>query len=202
MLWLTSEQGTVIIRVWDNSSQMPVRRDAGLYAEGGRGVALVAAIANDWGAYRKLLGKVTWCMLASNSDGVAMKDERKHRLAAVMGARYYPTEPASPWFTPAASPRRAAPAAAGGVSRRTLTAAGRPPRSARSACRTRRRGAGTSCRSPGRARDARRARRPAPSGPGRHLVGRLDGVRSFRSSTPRMIVLPASVVSTEQSRPD
>jgi anti-sigma regulatory factor (Ser/Thr protein kinase) len=103
VLWLTSEQGAVIIRVWDNSSQMPVRRDAGLYAEGGRGVALVAAIANDWGAYRKLLGKVTWCMLASNSDGVAMKDERKHRLAAVMGARYYPTEPASPWFTPAAT---------------------------------------------------------------------------------------------------
>jgi anti-sigma regulatory factor (Ser/Thr protein kinase) len=103
VLWLTSERGAVIIRVWDNSSQMPVRQDAGLYAEGGRGVALVAAIANDWGAYRKLLGKVTWCMLASNSDGVAMKDERKHRLAAVMGARYYPTEPASPWFTPAAT---------------------------------------------------------------------------------------------------
>ena len=113
VLWLTSERGAVIIRVWDNNGEMPMRQDAGLYAEGGRGVALVAALADDWGAYRKFLGKVTWCMLASNSNGIAMKDERKHRLAAVMGARYYPTEPASPWFTPAASrgggPRRPPP---------------------------------------------------------------------------------------------
>ena len=101
VLWLTSERGAVIIRVWDNNGEMPMRQDAGLYAEGGRGVALVAALADDWGAYRKFLGKVTWCMLASNTNGIVMKDERKHRLAAVMGARYYPTEPASPWFTPA-----------------------------------------------------------------------------------------------------
>lgn len=101
VLWLTSDHGAVIIRVWDNNSQTPMRRNAGPYAEGGRGVGLVAALAHDWGAYRKVLGKVTWCILASNSNSVVMKEERKHRLAAVMGARYYPTEPASPWFTPA-----------------------------------------------------------------------------------------------------
>jgi anti-sigma regulatory factor (Ser/Thr protein kinase) len=101
VLWLTSEQGAVIIRVWDNNGQMPMRRDPGPYSEGGRGVGLVAALAHDWGAYRKVFGKVTWCLLASNSNGVPMKEERKHRLAAVMGARYYPTEPPSPWFTPA-----------------------------------------------------------------------------------------------------
>lgn len=99
LVWLTSEQGAVLIRVWDSNSQMPARHDADPYAEAGRGVALVAALANDWGAYRKLLGKVTWCLLGLNSNSTIMKDERKHRLAAVMGARYRPTGPASPWFT-------------------------------------------------------------------------------------------------------
>jgi anti-sigma regulatory factor (Ser/Thr protein kinase) len=102
VLWLTSEQeGSVLIRVWDCSSQMPVRQDPEPYAEGGRGVALVAALATDWGAYRKRFGKVTWCLLGSNSNGNVMKDERKHRLASVLGARYYPEAPSSPWFTPA-----------------------------------------------------------------------------------------------------
>ena len=176
LLWLTSEQqGSVLIRVWDNSSQMPVCQDAAPYAEGGRGVALVAALANDWGAYRKLLGKVTWCMLGLNSNGNAMRDERKHQLAAVLGARYYPEEPASP---PGSLPHRQWPGgrgsrppssdrgrAAGEVSRRAPTAAARPPRPSRSACRTRPHGAGTSCRSRGRARHVRPARRPALSWP-------------------------------------
>jgi anti-sigma regulatory factor (Ser/Thr protein kinase) len=99
LVWLTSEQGAVLIRVWDNNSQMPACQDADPYAEAGRGIALVATLADDWGAYRKLLGKVTWCLLCLNSYGAVMKDERKDRLAAVMGARYQPTGPASPWFT-------------------------------------------------------------------------------------------------------
>jgi len=109
LVWLTSEQGALLIRVWDNNSQMPSRQNADPLAEAGRGVALVAALASDWGAYRKLLGKVTWCLLGLNSDSTVMKDERKDRLAAVMGARYRRPAPSSPWFTRASAIGRPGP---------------------------------------------------------------------------------------------
>ncbi len=133
LLWLTSEQqGSVLIRVWDNSSQMPVCQDAAPYAEGGRGVALVAALANDWGAYRKLLGKVTWCMLGLNSNGNAMRDERKHQLAAVQGALLPGRTGQPPWFTPAQAVARRQGKPAAELRPRPRGRGGQPPSSDRS----------------------------------------------------------------------
>ena len=58
----------VLILVWDAAGGCPVPRDAGLYAESGRGLAIVDALCADWGHYHPLPkgteydnhGKVTW----------------------------------------------------------------------------------------------------------------------------------------------
>lgn len=62
-LWLTSDMHCVLIRVWDGSSQMPLRRNAKPDDEGGRGLMLVEYMANDWGAHRMADGKVVWAVV-------------------------------------------------------------------------------------------------------------------------------------------
>jgi anti-sigma regulatory factor (Ser/Thr protein kinase) len=62
-LWLSSDENSIVIHVWDGNSEMPVRRDTGPDAEGGRGLLLVEALGADWGAYRKANGKVVWVMI-------------------------------------------------------------------------------------------------------------------------------------------
>jgi len=60
---ITERERGVLIEVWDGHEAMPERRAAGAdpEAEGGRGLALVAAYAARWGAYRtRGGGKVTW----------------------------------------------------------------------------------------------------------------------------------------------
>jgi anti-sigma regulatory factor (Ser/Thr protein kinase) len=65
-LWVTSDRVSMVIHVWDASSEMPVRRDADEYDEdGGRGLLLVETLGKDWGAYRKTDGKVVWCLIAT-----------------------------------------------------------------------------------------------------------------------------------------
>jgi hypothetical protein len=59
-LWLARDQDSVIIRVWDASPHMPVRRDAGPDDEAGRGLLLVDALSTGWGAYQQDDGKVVW----------------------------------------------------------------------------------------------------------------------------------------------
>jgi hypothetical protein len=63
-LWLVCDQASVVIHVWDSSSQMPGRRDAGPDSEGGRGLLVIDALSRDWGAYRKDRGKVAWAMIS------------------------------------------------------------------------------------------------------------------------------------------
>ena len=63
-LWLVCDQASVVIYVWDASSQMPVRRDAGADSEGGRGLLVIDALSTHWGAYRKDRGKVVWAMIS------------------------------------------------------------------------------------------------------------------------------------------
>ena len=63
-LWLVCDQASVVIHVWDPSTQMPARRDAGPDAEGGRGLLVVDALGTDWGAYRTDDGKVVWVMIS------------------------------------------------------------------------------------------------------------------------------------------
>lgn len=59
--------GSLVIRVWDASDAMPVRREAGPGDESGRGLMILDALAKDWGAYRKAQGKVVWAMVTPDS---------------------------------------------------------------------------------------------------------------------------------------
>jgi anti-sigma regulatory factor (Ser/Thr protein kinase) len=59
-IWLVSERNGVFIRVWDGSKQMPVRQDADLDSDCGRGLLLVETLSKDWGTYPKGDGKVVW----------------------------------------------------------------------------------------------------------------------------------------------
>ena len=48
------------VEVADESSRLPTPRTADPEAEGGRGLALVAALASDWGVERTPTGKTVW----------------------------------------------------------------------------------------------------------------------------------------------
>lgn len=54
-------RGAVVrVEVADDSPQMPRPRAAGLLEEGGRGLALVASLADGWGVERQGVGKIVW----------------------------------------------------------------------------------------------------------------------------------------------
>ena len=63
-LWLVSDQISMVIHVWDASSELPTRKDIGL-DEGGRGLILVDNLGEEWGTYQKAQGKVVWVMITS-----------------------------------------------------------------------------------------------------------------------------------------
>jgi hypothetical protein len=67
--WLTSNRESVLIRVWDGDRRLPVRQEAGLDAEAGRGLLLVEALSARWGCYAPegpdgLGGKIVWALCA------------------------------------------------------------------------------------------------------------------------------------------
>lgn len=53
------------VEVSDGSPAMPTPRNPDLLAEGGRGLALVASLASDWGVHRAGGGKVVWFEVAA-----------------------------------------------------------------------------------------------------------------------------------------
>jgi hypothetical protein len=57
----------MLIQVWDGNDRMPVLRDVDLEAEGGRGLAVVKALSEDWGAFQpqQSSGKVVWARVAA-----------------------------------------------------------------------------------------------------------------------------------------
>lgn len=57
--------GEFTVKVWDaNGADLPVLTAADPMAESGRGLALIAALAQDWGFYRaESGGKVVWATL-------------------------------------------------------------------------------------------------------------------------------------------
>ena len=73
-VWLTSNQESVLIQVWDGGCCQPVvRQDAGLDAEAGRGLLLVETLSAQWGCYAPagpagldgpagLGGKIVWAL--------------------------------------------------------------------------------------------------------------------------------------------
>ena len=65
-LRLCSDGNRVVIQVWDGNQQLPIRQDAGLEAEGGRGLLLVESLSVEWGSHRPAGygGKVVWAVVA------------------------------------------------------------------------------------------------------------------------------------------
>jgi anti-sigma regulatory factor (Ser/Thr protein kinase) len=64
-LWLLSDSRALLVEVWDGSDQMPEPKDFDPEGEQGRGLWLVEALSEDWGAFRPAhaSGKVTWAAL-------------------------------------------------------------------------------------------------------------------------------------------
>jgi Histidine kinase-like ATPase domain len=64
--WLTSDQRSVLIQVWDSDHHRPVRKDVGPDAEAGRGLLLIETLSTQWGWYapEEQGGKVVWAVCA------------------------------------------------------------------------------------------------------------------------------------------
>jgi anti-sigma regulatory factor (Ser/Thr protein kinase) len=54
------EPSSVVVRVSDSSTEEPHRRQPSESGEGGRGLAIVAALSSDWGVQRRDFGKQVW----------------------------------------------------------------------------------------------------------------------------------------------
>jgi anti-sigma regulatory factor (Ser/Thr protein kinase) len=67
-LWLSSDQASIVIRVWDASDEMPVRQEAGPGDDSGRGLMIIDALSSNWGAYREADGKVVWAGISLSGD--------------------------------------------------------------------------------------------------------------------------------------
>ena len=65
-LWLTSDQRSVLIQVWDSDHHRPVRKDVGPDAEAGRGLLLIETLSTQWGWYAPAEqgGKIVWAVCA------------------------------------------------------------------------------------------------------------------------------------------
>lgn len=64
----------VRVEVHDGSVQLPERREAGEYDVGGRGLALIEALADDWGSIVTPTGKRTWFDFPVGLAGAARLD--------------------------------------------------------------------------------------------------------------------------------
>jgi hypothetical protein len=65
-LWLLSDRRTVIVQVWDGNNRMPTRQELDPESEGGRGLWLVEAVTENWGAFQPehASGKLVWATVA------------------------------------------------------------------------------------------------------------------------------------------
>jgi anti-sigma regulatory factor (Ser/Thr protein kinase) len=65
-LWLSSDCRQVLVQVWDGNDELPVRRETGPEADGGRGLLLVQSLSIERGLCRPVgcSGKVVWALLA------------------------------------------------------------------------------------------------------------------------------------------
>lgn len=64
-LWLQSDYQCVIVMVWDGSDQMPRPAAPDAESQGGRGLWLVEARSDEWGAFKRehTSGKVVWARI-------------------------------------------------------------------------------------------------------------------------------------------
>jgi anti-sigma regulatory factor (Ser/Thr protein kinase) len=71
------DDGIVTVAVLDPAEELPVQRSPD--AEGGRGLNIVAQLADDWGADRLDDGKVVWAQLALRRAPTAGIHTRRQR---------------------------------------------------------------------------------------------------------------------------
>jgi hypothetical protein len=62
---LRRSPGGILIEVHDSGTTLPKPRDAGPAEDTGRGLRLVAAIADRWGTRPDVDGKSVWCTVKS-----------------------------------------------------------------------------------------------------------------------------------------
>jgi anti-sigma regulatory factor (Ser/Thr protein kinase) len=64
--WLTSDQHSVLIQVWDSDHHRPVLKHPGPDAEAGRGLLLIETLSTQWGWYTpdEQGGKIVWAVCA------------------------------------------------------------------------------------------------------------------------------------------
>jgi len=65
-VWLSVAGSADLVRIEVHDSAcalMPVQRHRDAYAESGRGLAVMTALASDWGWHPDQFGKVVWCEL-------------------------------------------------------------------------------------------------------------------------------------------
>jgi hypothetical protein len=70
-LGVVASETCVLIGVIDASETRPAEHQPSMSAEGGRGIALVATIARQWGVQTQDSGKIIWCLIDSESSGAA-----------------------------------------------------------------------------------------------------------------------------------
>jgi len=67
-LWLSADTDSLLIEVWDGSPDMPSPRPGD--DEGGRGLAIVAALSQGWGVYSDRHGKIVWALLCRSRSSL------------------------------------------------------------------------------------------------------------------------------------
>lgn len=79
---LEARDGYLRLEMHDTSPALPVLQHATAEEESGRGLALIAALAEDWGWARTPTGKTIWCDLAPDSTGAMLLATRSRILRA------------------------------------------------------------------------------------------------------------------------
>ena len=69
-LWLTADDDSLVLSVWDGGDGLPARCQAGPLDPGGRGLMIVDALSESWGAYESVPGKVVWCRLRCKTESL------------------------------------------------------------------------------------------------------------------------------------
>jgi hypothetical protein len=70
---------SIVIEVWDCDPHPPIMKSEDLYAESGRGLHLVAQVAQRWGSYPTRGGKVVWADLSLYPKEEASGQSREPR---------------------------------------------------------------------------------------------------------------------------
>ncbi|MFJ3975778.1 ATP-binding protein [Streptomyces sp. NPDC090021] len=75
-------EGTVRVEVHDSGGGRPRVADRDPGAEGGRGLLLVAAVADRWGTLPRVPGKVVWCEFAVGEGGAGGEEGEGRAVGA------------------------------------------------------------------------------------------------------------------------